>query len=312
MNGVDHVKKCVMLVVLLLVAAASASAQLPGAIFTTTQNGTRVNANQYLAKCGNLGVWLDGGPGPNAPQGAAGLPDGDYYFQVTDPSGKVLLSTDPVVNRQFHVSNGIISGLSGAGNHNTGVDIDHGATTIELCPFNDTPNPGGVYKAWVTPTNQFLGNPNLVDNDCGHGCFHGFVPAFSKVDNFKVKAPGQPPTACMGIYKFIDANGNGIREPALGELRIAGWGYTVFDPLGAQIDGKMFTIVTKDCVLFNLAPGKYTVREDTGPTPPDGFTYAVTANIVDTTTQNPIDIEIKVTFASGDLRHDVFFGNQKQ
>jgi hypothetical protein len=75
-------------------------------------------------------VWLDGGPGPNAPQGAAGLPDGDYYFQVTDPSGKTLLSTDPVKNRQFNVTAGIISGLSGAGNHNLGVDIDHGAATV--------------------------------------------------------------------------------------------------------------------------------------------------------------------------------------
>lgn len=167
-----------------------------------------------------------------------------------------------------------------------------------------------MYKAWVTPTNQFLGDPNLVDNACGHGCFHGFVPAFSKTDNFKVKAPGQPPTACMGVYKFIDANGNGIREPGSGELRIGGWGFFVFDPLGAQINGKMFTIAGfKDCMLFNLTPGKYRIVEDAT----DGSgTFLVTANIVDTTNQNPVDLEIKVTFTNNDLRHDVFFGNQKQ
>ena len=93
--------------VFLLAGAVSASAQLSGAIFTTVMDGTRVNANIYQDKCGALGVWLDGGPGPNAPPGAAGLPDGDYYFQVTDPSGKTLLSTDAVQNRQFHVSGGM-------------------------------------------------------------------------------------------------------------------------------------------------------------------------------------------------------------
>src|SRR5882672_12682307 len=93
----------------LLSATTSAYAQLPGAIFTTFSDGTRVNANIYPAKCGPTGVWVDGGPGPNAPQGAAGLPDGDYYFQVTDPSGKTLLSTDPQQNRRFTVTGGIIT-----------------------------------------------------------------------------------------------------------------------------------------------------------------------------------------------------------
>src|SRR5688500_20193217 len=72
-----------------------------GAIFTTLANGGAVNANQYESKCA---VYLDGGPGPNAPAGAAGLPDGEYYFQITDPSGKQLLSTDIVSNRRFRGS----------------------------------------------------------------------------------------------------------------------------------------------------------------------------------------------------------------
>src|SRR5215472_1295617 len=63
-----------------------------GAIFTTDVNGNVVNKNQYAAK---TDVYLNGGPGVNAPPGAAGLsPDGVYIFQVTDPSGKTLLSTD--------------------------------------------------------------------------------------------------------------------------------------------------------------------------------------------------------------------------
>jgi hypothetical protein len=93
--------------VLTLVVVASQfhqaqAAGVSGAIFTTNVDATIVNANtQYTSKCQ---VYLDGGPGANAPAGAAGLPDDDYYFQVTDPNGKTLLSTDPVSNRRFRVS----------------------------------------------------------------------------------------------------------------------------------------------------------------------------------------------------------------
>ncbi len=81
------------------------AAKVSGAIFTTVFDGSTVNSNHYPSKCA---VYLDGGPGPNAPAKAAGLPDGDYYFQVTDPSGAVLLSTDPVSNRRFQVAQGVI------------------------------------------------------------------------------------------------------------------------------------------------------------------------------------------------------------
>src|SRR5215467_13635431 len=84
-----------------------AAPPLSGAIFTTDVTGARVNQNLYATKCGPTGVYLDGGPGPNAPATAAGLPDGDYYFQVTDPSGKKLLSIDPVANRKVTVSGGL-------------------------------------------------------------------------------------------------------------------------------------------------------------------------------------------------------------
>lgn len=83
-----------------VVAAGSLAegAGISGAIFTTTVTGASVNANHFDSKCG---VYLDGGPGPQAPAHAAALPDGDYYFQVTDPNGLMLLSTDPVSNRGF-------------------------------------------------------------------------------------------------------------------------------------------------------------------------------------------------------------------
>jgi hypothetical protein len=135
------------------------AAGVSGAIFTTVANGTVVNANQYASKCD---VYLNGGPGPNAKAGAAGLPDGDYYFQVTDPNGKTLLSTDPVINRSFHVTGGVITAYTGitGPTHATNTDQAHaGAITISVanssCPtdFQDSPNSGGVYKVWpLRPT----------------------------------------------------------------------------------------------------------------------------------------------------------------
>src|ERR1700704_1537710 len=144
---------------LVAMSSTCVAAGVSGAIFTTTMNGSAVNANQYESKCA---VYLDGGPGPHAPAKAAGLPDGDYYFQVTDPNGGQLLSTDPVSNRRFHVTGGVITAFTGVGGpaHPTGIDQDHsaqGAITIGLangaCPndFLDSPSVAAVFKVWVTP-----------------------------------------------------------------------------------------------------------------------------------------------------------------
>src|SRR5438477_8955998 len=116
-------------IVLMAAMIVTVMARAPsGAIFTTLADGSEVNYNIYAAK---TDVYLDGGPGPGAPQTAAGLDDGTYVFQVTDPSGKTLLSTDKAINRQFTVANGIITGVVPPG-HVTGVDIDHGAKTVQL------------------------------------------------------------------------------------------------------------------------------------------------------------------------------------
>jgi hypothetical protein len=168
-------------------AVSPAAAAAPsGAIFTTVADGSEVNFNIYPSKDA---VYLDGGPGPGAPQTAAGLDDGTYVFQVTDPSGKTLLSTDPVQCRQFTVTNGIITSVAPSGGcaHVTGLDVDHGALTVQLMPYNDTPNPGGEYKVWVTMVTDYACYPDLSQVDCtGKGSKHGFIPADSKTDNFKV------------------------------------------------------------------------------------------------------------------------------
>jgi hypothetical protein len=178
-----------------LALAESPDAHAPsGAIFTTLVDGSEVNVNQYPSK---EDVYLDGGPGIGAPATAAGLDDGTYVFQVTDPSGRVLLSTDAAHCRQFVVSGGVIAGVvPDACQHLTGTDVDHGAVTVQLMPYADTPNPGGVYKVWVVRVEDFLaGCAELGENDglnvvdCGRapGNSHGFVPRHTKTDNFKVK-----------------------------------------------------------------------------------------------------------------------------
>ena len=171
-------------VALVLAFAATGAADPPatplsGAIFTTDASGVPVNLNIYDAK---QDVYLNGGPGINAPDDAAGLPAGTYSFQVTDPSGKTLLSTDPVICRQFTVdASGVIQSVapSGACAHATGTDGEDAGITVQLFPFADTPNNGGVYKVWVTPT---------ADLNCdAPGNKQCFVPHHSKTDNFKVR-----------------------------------------------------------------------------------------------------------------------------
>ncbi len=91
---------------LCLTSSISVAAQATGAIFTTLVDGSSVNHNIYNGK---QDVYLNGGPNsPNAPCTAAGLPDGHYYFQVTDPSGKIVLSTDSLAERMVRVRGGVI------------------------------------------------------------------------------------------------------------------------------------------------------------------------------------------------------------
>lgn len=168
--------------VLCFTAGSAIAAPVTGAIFTTLIDGSAVDHNIYDDK---EDVYLNGGPNsPNAPCTAAGLPDGDYYFQVTDPSGKIVLSTDSLAERKVRVRGGIIKYYLGS-THRVGVG-KCGSVTVQLMPFIDTPNPGGEYKAWMTPA---------IAN------FNGFLPSKSKTDNFK--APGD-----------VDSDGDGLSDAA--------------------------------------------------------------------------------------------------
>jgi len=146
-----------------------------------------------------------------------------YVFQVTDPSGKTLLSTDPVECRQFTITTGIITSTAPSScPHSTGTDVDHGALTIQLFPFNDTPNPGGEYKVWVTLLANYVCANDLSKVDCGpkkQGSAHGFIPRYSKTDNFKVRGNAREIDT-----RFFDPAGN----------ILDGMEITWTDPLGAS------------------------------------------------------------------------------
>lgn len=166
--------------VLLLVLAGRAGAVpapgLTGAIFTTNAGCGTVNGNIYDAK---TDVYLDGGP---SNPGSAGLPDGEYYVKVTAPDGTLLgtsvgtADATPVVvlNGEFAQCYQLMAILKRASNG--------------LAGYDDTTNPGGEYKVWVSRVSTFDENE-------------------SKTDNFKVKAseptatatasntPADPPTA---------------------------------------------------------------------------------------------------------------------
>jgi len=227
----SHLKARSLVLICFYVAfAAVVSANPPsGAIFTTVADGSEVNFNIYPNK---EAVYLDGGPGPGAPQHAAGLDDGTYVFQVTDPSGKKLLSTDAARCRQFVVTDGIITSVVATGcEHVTGVDVDHGATTVQLMPYLDTPNPGGVYKVWATLVENYRCSLALVD--CGFKAgsnVHGFSPSDSKTDNFKVK--NRIPQEIDTVF-FSDTNGDNYWEEEI-EPALDGMQVTWTDTLGAK------------------------------------------------------------------------------
>src|SRR5439155_178972 len=65
---------------LALAFAVPAIANIDGAIFTTTADGTTVNGNIYASKAD---VYLGGGP---QNQNSNGLTNGNYYFKVTSPN----------------------------------------------------------------------------------------------------------------------------------------------------------------------------------------------------------------------------------
>ena len=257
-------------------------APVTGAIFTTDKTGLLVNGNIYQYA---TDVYLSGGPGPNAPPTAAGLPDGEYYFQVTDPPGKKLLSTDGIEERRFKVEGGIITQYLGTTHNWNPIPEIPGAIVIQLWPFDKTPNKGGVYKAWATPVDDY--NPSDPHS------FWGFIPKYSKTDNYKVRLP--KPITKLILDKFYDENNNGIYDN--GDYLIKGWRIDVTNPLGVTN-----TYYTPRVIDVTGNPGIYTATEEL----PAGWEQ--TALRVDGAYIAPT-VTTTVSINSGET-HDILYGNK--
>lgn len=244
------------LLLLALYAGGVQAEAINGAIYTSTMNHSQVNANQYPTK---PDVYLNGGPS-NYPQCSGGkLDDGIYHFQVTDPSGQQLLSSDTIWDRTMQVSNGRIS--ANLGTHANGGVSPCGSLAIQLFPYTDTPNNGGVYKVWITRASDFLaacGNDPI--NDCG---LAGFVPGNTKTDNFKVEEDDdqeqQEELGSVRAFKFYDADADGQYDNGSDPL-LDDWEMTL-QSLEQAVDSTRLTS-SGSAIWDDLVPGSdYTVEE---------------------------------------------------
>lgn len=240
---------------------------ISGAIYTSTSDGSTVNANLYDAK---EDVYLNGGPPLNAPCTAGGIDDDDYYFQVTSPDGKTLLSSDSVFERKFRVVDGVIAQYLGT-THGLGVGNCPGAISIQLVPYADTPNNGGVYKVWITRVSDYHAACPTTGNsrrlrilDCGMA---GFVEGHTKTDNFRVRNTGGNGNGYgnLEVLKYYDGNGNGAYDA--GELPLADWPMTI-SPSGSPATQP--TSQTGLAIWTNLSQGTYSVQEGE-PTEPSSW-----------------------------------------
>jgi len=271
---------------LCLAVFGRAPAVSAAAIQSSVCDGSKVNANLYDDP---REVYLSGGPQFPACGNVAGFADGTYYFQVTDPSGKTLLSSDPLNCRVVTVSGGVITGYTpdascpagsndpcgpvpSNGPHNAGTGVCSAdfpsQISVQMWPFTQTPNHGGVYKMWLEPTASLPAacdptqvDPSLNNANCpGHGFVSG---AGTKTDNFRIKSftpPPPPPheSGAINANKFCDANGDGLLEPDELLLQLANWQIN-FSPDPNNCSG--LTDINGMVACANLDPGTYNVSE---------------------------------------------------
>jgi len=237
----------------------------PGAVFT-------VNSNLYPAK---VDVFINGGPRNDNHKGLTppSSNPGDmalYYFQVTDPNGSVLLSADPAACRLVDVvtdaaGSGRVDGLdpSVLSNPNCPArvvlpDPASGTTAnpVEMCPpasgradtlgdgaplydpnnwCDNTPNPGGEYKAFLIRADNATVAPDGIHLIFGN--------QDSQTDNFKVL---NGTSAFIEVCKFNDNGagggtaGNGIQDGA--EPLIPHW---PINAVGVDTDSGIGTVNTQ-------------------------------------------------------------------
>jgi hypothetical protein len=258
-----------------------------------------VNCNQYLDK---RDVWINGGPS----NGKNHLTDGTYFFDVLVPGGQnpdtndggqknlsdttvdpwasgdlngdgsTIPSGDDYANRTFTVSGGHIASYSGT--HQFDTSGGNLGTLIQLFPYDDTTNPGGVY---------ILAICSLGDADANAALPPGVDPKDCKYDAFKVNAGGPCDASIPG-----DCGGGG-QGGALEIIKTATGAYTTTWTWG----------VTKsvDTPSVTTAGGAATTANYTVDVTHDGGTDGAETVSGTITITNPNDDDVLLTSIADEL-----------
>lgn len=261
-----------------------------------SKNG--VDCNNYEAKDA---VYMSGGPI------AAGLSNGDYFFAVLTPgsqnggfldgavgnlSDTVAGGTagdmgrgDSVDNRTFRVEGHAI--VDYAGTHAMGTS-PQGKSIIQIIPFDDTDNPGGVYILAICTVDA------VSPSDC-------------KFDAFRINEPVEPPSpGVIAGGKYYDANTNGVKDD--GEPGLGGWRIDISD-------GEIVRAETTEDGSFSVErpADTYTVAEVVPVLSPQ---WMQTGNVVDQSSASggvivvlEWDKSYTVTVVDGGRADGLWFGN---
>jgi hypothetical protein len=274
--------------VVVLAFAGGASAVVTGAGYTTNDpnldgSGTCLNGNSDpnpSVNCNHYGskayVWTNGGPSSGTNQ----LSSGTYFFAVVEPGGenssvndngpKNLSDENPLggsptagcatdtgcgdayTNRQFTVD---ATGKATAylGSHATDAFYNPpSGLFINLLPYDDTSNPGGVYIMAMC----------RLDTGLGGAIVYPVAPSACKYDAFKAPPAGTTcsencgpdPFGTVSGAKYYDADLSGTLTP--GDTPIQGWKIDWSDGLSG-----VFTTDASGAFSGTFTADTYTFRE---------------------------------------------------
>jgi uncharacterized repeat protein (TIGR01451 family) len=184
-------------------------------------------------------------------------------------------------------------------------------------PFLNTPNPGGVYKAWITPVQAYVAKGGKLDAQTnavkstgtvvGYARDAGFSAPLSRVktDNFKVKE--NPPF--IQVRKYTDVNKDGTLDA--GDTEYTGWPVTVTETVdGGTVTNEYLTPTENIAVPHNS-----TVTVCEAGVEDWKFSFALVNGAPAAVTTTTIDGKtfycVDVTVGSGPSTVTIAFGNIK-
>jgi hypothetical protein len=247
-----------MLALALLAPSAGVVSALSGAVYTSNIDGSIINANIYDSKSA---VYLTGGPC----NGGSHLEPGDYYFQVSSPSGE-LLSSDAIGQRKFTVCERLHA--STAGGHATNPSTAH-CRSRDHCSahaYADTPNNGGEYKLTIATAASVEACAGF---SAGSATFEICTGADQKSDNFKARFGH----AAIDVEKVA----NPTQVPAAGGS--VTYSYTVLNAGDVPLSG----ITVSDDKCAPVVPGGGDTNGNSLLDQTESWTFSCTTTITVTT-----------------------------